>query len=217
MTSNETITYLRTKLKLLDQTNVYSDPFIWREFVNARAKVLRNLLTNFNFISELNYHKVCIELQDALEHECKCVTEGCTIKRSKHKLPSIIVGRNSSTLRVSKLNGENIPVIKYELIEDELKYNEVYKNKEVAIINNGYLFIYNSSLTLVNVHALWVNPLDLLFIQKCESDNCLSDNKDLIEISEEKLSDIVSIMANQLSITLQVKDDNVGDNNSDIR
>jgi hypothetical protein len=204
MNSNEIVETLRQRINKLHPTETFQDAFIWREFTMARSRVLKNQLSRRNKLSRLNYHSVCIELIDVDESECACVATGCKVKRTKHQIPSFLHTSSNSTLMIKNIKNQPIPQSQEECIEDDIKYKPGYKNKQVSAIRNGYAYVYNSSAKHLVLDAIWANPLELLFIQKCEQDKCLQDNKDLIQISEELLLDMFNIVMSSLSPSLQI-------------
>jgi len=151
-----------------------------------------------------------MEMVDASDNEC-CI-EGCKIKRSKHQLPSYLYTSNAPTLKVTNIKNQPLANAPVDCIEDNIKFMPGYKNKQVWDIINGYLFLFNSKAEMIQTEAIWANPLDLLFIQKCSGGNCLQDSKDLIQVDETMLYDMFNIVVNSLNPSLQIPVDATGDN-----
>lgn len=210
MTSNEIVTDLRESINRINSTLSFQDTEIWSAFTRSRSRVLRSKLGRRNKISRLAYHKICMELIDAPANEC--CTSVCTVKRSKHQIPSYLHTSNNGTLNVTNLSNKSLPHVPSNCVEDNLLYMPGYKNEQPWDIINGYLYIYNTEAKSIQLEAIWVNPLELLFIQKCENDKCLQDNKDLIQIEEGLLFDIFKLAREELSPSLQIPSDATGDN-----
>lgn len=211
MTSSEIVKLIRTRLKKLIPTESFQDDYIWKEFTLSKTRVYKNQLSRRNYIAPSAYHKVCLKTQDAQDNECACIIQGCTVKRTIDQVPSWVVSSNNSTLQILTIANKEIPIVKEDQVENLLKYSPGYKNKPVATISNGFIFLYNSSLELIQLKAIWTNPLDLLFIKNCTQ--CLQDDKDLIQISEDLLMDMVNLTISNISATLNIPTDNTGDNN----
>lgn len=210
MTSDKVITTIRNRINKINPSLSFQDRDLWTEFTLARARVFNNRLSRGRDISRLAYHKVCLKMRELSPDEC-CAPENCRVMESLHQIPSYL---EKGMLIITNSANQQIPVSLEHTIEDDLKYNPGYMNKPVAAIVNGRIRVYNSSVENIRIEAVWVNPLDLLFIQECiNEDSCLQDNKDLIILSEERMLDIMNIVINSLGLSLQVAGDNTGDNN----
>lgn len=216
MTSNEAVTLLRNRLNKLNPELSFQDKDIWKEFTLARTRVLSNELSKRNKLSDMNYHTVCLELVDAPEHECACEPSVCTTRKTKYQLPSYLQRSTTSTLSVLTLKNTTITQTSSTCIEDDIKYKPGMGSKPIASVSNGFLYIHNSSVKTIQAKAIWSDPLELLFIQKCTTDDCLSDNKDLIQIDESKMLDIMNVAIQSLYPTLQLPEDKTGDNNASL-
>ena len=148
--------------------------------------------------------------------ECACIESECKVKRSKHQLPSFLHTSSNSTLRIKNIKNQLIPQGQEECIESDILYKPGYKDKQVAAIRNGYIYIYNTSMQQAAIEAVWTNPLELLFIQKCENDNCLQDDKDLIQISEELMQDIFNVVMASLYPQLQIPSNDTNDDSDKV-
>jgi hypothetical protein len=210
MTSNEIVTQLRRRLNKLNPTAAFQDAEIWREFTFARSRVYKNQLSRRKKIPRLAYHKICMELINAPANEC--CTDVCTIKKSVHQIPSYLYTSNNATLKVTNMKNKPLPSAPSECIEDNIKYMPGYKDQQVWDVVNGHLVMFNSSATSFQVEAIWANPLDLLFIQKCDQSNCIQDSKELIQIDEVALLDMFNIVMQSLSPSIQIPVDETGDN-----
>lgn len=213
MTSTEITEQLRKRLNKLHPTETFQDAELWREFTFARSRVLKNQLSKRNKVSELNYHSICMEMIDVDESECACVETGCKVKRTKYQIPSYLHFSDQSTLKILTIKNKPIAQSQEDCIENDITYKPGYKNAQVATIRNGYIYVYNSSIQVIVPKAIWTNPLELLFIQKCTTDNCLSDSKDLIQISEELMLDMFNIATQSLIPSLQLPTNETTDNN----
>lgn len=217
MTSDKVITTIRNRINKLNPSLSFQDRDLWTEFIMARARVFSNRLSRGRDVSRLAYHKVCLKMRELSPDEC-CAPENCRVMESIHQIPSYL---EKGMLIITNSANQQIPMSLEHTIEDDLKYNPGYMGKPVATIVNSRIRVYNSSVESIRIEALWVNPLDLLFIQECTTDDegnltgdaCIQDNKDLITLSEERMLDIINIVINSLGLSLQIPGDNTGDNN----
>ena len=211
MTSNEIVKQLRQDIKKIHPSENYQDNYLWTKFTFARSRVLKNQLSRRNKLSRLNYHSVCIELIDVDQSECSCVELGCIVKRTKHQIPSFLHTSSNSTFTIKNLKNQILPQSQEECIESDILYKPGYKDKQVGAIRNGYLYLYNSSAQQLIIEAVWSNPLELLFIQKCNDNNCLQDSKELIQLSEELMQDIFNVVMSSLYPNLQIPPNDTND------
>lgn len=216
MTSTEIIEQLRKRLNKLHPTETFQDAELWREFTFSRSRVLKNQLTRRNKLSELNYHTICMEMIDVDQSECECVLTGCEVKRTKHQIPSYLHFSDNSTLKIMNTKNKPLAQGQEDCIEDDILYKPGYKNSQVATIRNGYVYVYNSNIQVIVTKAIWANPLELLFIQKCTDDTCLSDSKELIQISEELMLDMFNIATQSLIQSIQLPNNDTNDNNEKV-
>lgn len=177
MTVSKIISKLRSSLEAYtEDTSVFQDQYLYELFLEGRATELSRRLDNHNQINPQNYQTFCIGLESALSHECGCLTVGCNVLKSKHKLPRVIIGKTHTSLKVHGL-GFNItidPIQEKDL--DFLKHNDIKKNKAFYTIINDYLIIWNNdSLEALQVTALWEDIVEWEDIQYCTETNPCKD------------------------------------------
>ena len=137
---------------------------IYSALSTARATILRQQANKNQKINDWNYQILpCIELQPAAIHECPCIpTNGCTILRSKHKLPRPITGLNNNLIKyVTSLDGS----IRFD--ENSFENNKYMlgskytSTKPDFYFSNGYLFV----TVLKNLKAIRASILADDFIE----------------------------------------------------
>ena len=71
-----------------------SNRFIYNKMLTVRSMLISNEAKKKQRISQLNYQTIpCIELVEVPKHECPCIPpQGCTILRSKYRLPEPLSG-----------------------------------------------------------------------------------------------------------------------------
>lgn len=117
---------------------------IYSALMSARSTLIQQQLDKNQSVGQWAYQSLrCIELIPSNIHECPCVPSiGCTILRSKHKLPKTIIGLSAGIIRaVTSLDGKQrfddttFETAKY------LKGNKYTGNKANVLIFNEYLFL----------------------------------------------------------------------------
>ena len=211
MTSTEVVTTIRTAINKLNPSLSFQDKDLWRAFTLARSTVYEDKLARNKRLSPMAYHKFCLELQEGSFNQC-CGFElkDCPVRKSVHPIPSYLFYSTSSTLKLLNVKNKEIPILEEHQIELDLKYKPGYRNTQVATIVNGYVYLINSRATLIQPRAIWADPLELLFLQKCENNNCLQDNKELIMIEENRMLQMMQLTIQHLGMSLQIPADNTG-------
>lgn len=217
MNSNEIVKLIRSNINKLNPSLSFQHAEIWKNFTLARSRVYKNEIAKGNKLPELAYHTFCIELTE-VDDSCPCLIDNCIVKQTKYQIPSYMHVDAYKALKLFTNKGKPIAIANINTIEGDIAYKPGYKNRPVALISNGFLYIYNipTKFEEIRIRGIFSNPLDILFIQKCDGDNCLQDNKDLLIISEEQLLDMINITMGLLDRSLQVPSDNTGDNNEKV-
>jgi hypothetical protein len=174
-TINEAVSRLRNTIKAVKEDVFMTDRYIYSVIIKY-AKLLIRRQDNENKIFKIqSLFKTlpCYELieVDRVEACCDGIKSGCTIMRTKYKVPDIIEGAWGPIIRtVSSIDGSQILYRTYPTIYTRLtktsgfKYN---KSKYYWYIN-GYLYIPNATWEAISITALFE---DNISIYTCETDD----------------------------------------------
>lgn len=218
MILNRHISRLRFLLEKYDSDTYYGDQKLAELFLSTRAKVIGQRLRKFNTPNSQDFNTFCIELEEALSHECGCVTHGCTVLKSKHTLPEYIKGRDATTLTTLTLGNSKINYTKEEDYELS-QYNDIIKDKPLYSIVNNRLIIWNNvKYPAVQLRAIWRNILDWTDIQYCADDDCPNPYEIDIIVDVDLENDIYKMILKDLGFTIAniALPDVTNDNQDDI-
>ena len=67
----------------------YSNRFIAHALKQSRSRLVKIKLDKADFISESNYQRICIPLEESSYHDCACINieDNCKVLRSTIELP----------------------------------------------------------------------------------------------------------------------------------
>lgn len=166
----------------------------------------------------------CVELIKALPHECPCVpTNGCSILRTKYKLPTPIAGL--SDMLISSVTTLDAGITLDPITFETVKYNKGKKytaNKEGYYIRNQYGFIVNrTELKGVTMNGLFDDPIEVhnfpSLCGPCDNCECLDLMDYDFPVDKNDLNAVISIATNRLIIMFgQMKQDTENNASDDI-
>lgn len=171
-TIGQHISNIRAQAKLYSRTlEGYTDESLYNLFSISAAEVIKNELKKFNAVSEDNWIQFCMKLQVTKWHNCDCVPENldCKILQSTFSVPTAIVSRQKSKIKIRTISGKTINIVSEE--EWFRKKRIPTKNYYGSIINNK-LIIWNAPLALkvVLISGIWSDPITLNSIPNCSVD-----------------------------------------------
>jgi len=150
---------------------------IYNKLLTVRARLISQEAKKKQKISQWNYQKIpCIELIEVPSHDCPCIPPiGCSILRSKHRLPSPLSGLSGNLI-------QSVTTINRQLKLDEININAVRSqkgNKYTAkktnfFIEDKYLYISTpTKMEIVSMVALFEDPLEVnKFSGYCDCQEC---------------------------------------------
>jgi len=201
----------------------YTDEGLYSLFSVSRNKVLQNQIKKFMAVSEDNWIQLCMKLEISKSHNCDCVPDKleCKVLKSVYKIPTSLVGRNNSKLKIRLISGKAINIVK----EDEwFRKSKRSTNEYYGSIVNNHLIIWNVPLTLkiVLVSGIWTNPLDLINIPNCLEDGtvtnmCYNPIDSMYPLQDEYAEDAYKMTLGLLNIPLQLPQDQTNDSNEFIK
>lgn len=194
MTIQEEISTLREALLQHAPDKVvgsWTDSFLYSIWKKQRAEAIRS-----RFFTT-NKQTFCLELEDALSHECGCVPVGCKVRKSIHPIPQAADGYINIRTLDNRVIGA-MPVNN----QFSSSLDPLLNNKRRYSIVNQHVIIWNDPyLKAVQVEAVWEDPYDWVGIQYCGSDNGLDDCAELDTI-DAGITEQQSNMALRLSLNI---------------
>jgi len=159
----------------------------------------------------------CIELieLDKVPACCSGIKSGCTIRRTRNKLPAPLEGSIGPLFRdVSSVDGsiklyQTYPSTFVNISNStNFKYN---KNKYYWYLD-GYMYFPNLDWDAVNIDAIWAD--DIQYLKCLDTDNCTTRQQQSTHIPDYLLAEIEQLVLKELGLMLQIPMDNKDDNQS---
>ena len=159
--------------------------------IYSTLKTVRNLLLSQQMnkkqtLSNWSYQTLpCVELIEVPDNLCPCAPpSGCSILRSKHKLPSIVKSLYGDSFKsVSLMDKKPIPEVDMSVVSysSEGKYTS---NALKYFINGGYLYVVSDvTLKIVTIVGAFEDPIEAdKFENFCSSTGECIDCMDYMEL-----------------------------------
>ena len=201
----------------------YTDESLYSLFSISRAEILQNQLKKFMPLSEENWFQFCMKLEISKSHNCDCVPDSleCKILKSVYKVPSVLVGRNNSKLKIRLISGKQINIV----TEAEwFRRKDIETSEYYGSIVNSYLILWNVPLTLkvVLISGLFSNLIDLESIPNCsdtgeEQGVCFDPMTSVYPLQDEYARQAYKMTLELLNVSLQLPQDQTNDSNEFIK
>lgn len=203
-----------------------SDRHIYNKLLTTRARLLTQEARKNRKVSEWNYQTLpCIELIEVPRHQCPCVPPtGCTILRSKYKLPKPLLGVLEHTIDfVSLIDMSQIlnpsTVNKVRM----LKGNKYTQKSDIYFILEGYIYVVTGkSFKVIMLSGLFEDPLKVKEFKNYCEESCSDCNKCVDPLNEdfpidlELIEPLVEMAAQELiSIFNQLGVEDLTNNSAD--
>lgn len=221
MTMREAVSTLQIKLNANNVSTIYTPGYLWTIFHGALSSVRRDELKSYRFINPVYYHTFCIEMVPGTTHDCSCIEHGCPALVSKYPIPNFLSNTLKNSLTVKTLGGKSLTESQAEEFLDCFMLDEGYKNEPLYFIENQKLIFPNqTNPKVLKVKAIWENIADWENIQYCSdpqtTPNCNIDTVD-IGMTSELLERVLRKAVRMILMTANIKEDNLPDNNEQIR
>jgi hypothetical protein len=222
-TIGEAISRVRNTLKAVKEDPFLTDRTIYfaiikygktllkREDNQNRLMKISSLFTNLPFVELIEVDKI--------EAQCTGVYSGCTIKRTKEKLPQLFEGMFGPVLRtVSSIDGE-IELMRTEpgtYVSMTKTTNFKYNKKKYFWYLNGYLYLPNVEWEAIKVEGIFEGDrADFL----CETDTnqCIAKQDQQLPFPEYLFSEIEQFTIQELSMLAKIPVDSEDDSQNILR
>jgi hypothetical protein len=179
LTIRGVVDLVRECLREVSDDSVYSDKFIYRILLEARAELLNQMYEKNNSFSPWLYQRFCLKLCPSSFIECGCAPFdfACNVYRSTEPLPQPI-GGDTLVLNISELWGDKIN----RLTENQFrtlstrKYKVPYYYYIGHYNNDHYLFILGNSTAppkYIKAEGVFEDPSEVLRFA-CTDEECPS-------------------------------------------
>lgn len=226
VTVGESISRVRNILKAVKEDPFLTDRFIYSLIVkHSKTSIKREAAVN-NIYKYTNLFKdiPCIDLidVDVVEACCTGIKTGCTIKRTKDKLPDLLetdsgpIFRSVTTLDYSKQLTETYPGLYSNMTKStNFKYN---KNKYFWYLN-GYLYIPNVEWEGIRVQVIPDGDISNFICDSEEAlkEACLIKQDGEFAIPEHMFAEIEGLTVQEILTAGQIPSDGADDSQNVMR
>jgi hypothetical protein len=218
VTIGTTISRIKNQLKAVRQDAFLTDRYVYSVLIKYSQLLMRrqdsqNKLMKFSSIWQT---MDCLELieVDKIEACCAGIKSGCTIRRTKEKLPTFMEGYWGPLIRtVSSIDGSE------ELyITTPGQYTSMTKTKGFKYNKfkyfwylNGYLYMPNLEWDAIKIEGIFTEK-----VADGEVNECIRRQDNLIGVPEFLLAEaeamVIKDLGARLSIPTDLSDDNINPN-----
>lgn len=224
MTINEELSTLRGLIKEMTDDSKYTDSFLFSLLKRARGVVLKN--NSKKNISKWNWHRFCVELEEAVNHNCGCIPQGCSAMVSVNKIPRALSTYNKDYIEAMTLGGDTVGFIREQDLDAD-NLDEVKKNKLRASVYNDYLYVWNTnSLKYIQLNGVWEDITEWEDVKACgtvndgsntANVNCISTYDLDIGMGAAESHSVMQLVLRDMGFPLARKDDDNANRNPEIR
>ncbi len=215
------VSRVRGVLKASKEDSFITDRFIYALLMKwAKLYIKRmddqNKIMRFQSLFEV---LPCVEMIDVDKVEACCgdIKSGCTFKRSKDRLPTILEGTYGPLFRtVSSIDG-SIPLFRtypQTFVQMSNTTNFKFNSKKYFWYLDGYVYSPNIEWDAIRMEVI---PEDSIAMYKCVDDCCIKRQDEPTHIPEYLFAQIEGDVKADLLNTMQIPPDGKTDNQSLLR
>jgi hypothetical protein len=221
-TIGEAISRVRNTLKAVKEDPFLTDRVIYYSIIKYGKTLLKREDNQYRLMRIGSIFSVLpmVELIDVdkVEAGCMGVYSGCYFKRTKEKLPDIFDGLFGPIIRtVSSIDG-TIEMYRTDpgtwtsiTKSSTFKYNK----RPYFWYLNGYLYVPNVDWDAIRIEAIFDG--DISKYQCDEDQQCLIRQDQILPFPEYLFSEIEQMTVKELTMTMQVPQDNLDDGQNALR
>ena len=165
-TINETISRVRNLLKGVIEDAFITDRFIYTVILKYSKALIRrqdneSKLMQFDSLFQVLPYVELIEV-DTIEADCAGIKTGCTIMRTKNKLPKVFNGSIGPIFRaITPIDGsdtfQQTRAAIYVAFNKSTNFK--YNKTKYFWYKNGYLYFPNITWDAVSIEGMWEEPI----------------------------------------------------------
>lgn len=220
-TVGDSISRVRNLIKAVKEDPFITDRFLY-SLITKYAKLLIKRQDNENKIMRFQslFETIpCLELieVDKVEACCTGIKTGCTIRRTKDKLPDVLEGSYGPLFRSITSLDRSIEVYRtYPSIYTGIanSTNSRYNKTKYYWYLDGYLYFPNIDWDGILIEGLWTASVDYL---KCDGDECELKQNHLVHIPEYLFAEVEQLVLKDLGIFVQMPNETQDDKQSILR
>lgn len=215
----EAISRIRTTLKAVKDDAFLTDRTIYFAITKYAKTLIKREDNQFRLMKMSQIFQVLpyVELIDVdkIEAGCVGVYSECYFKRSKDKLPNILDGMFGPIIRTTSSIDGSIEMFRTDpgtWISITKSTTFKYNKRPYFWYLNGYIYCPNIDWDAIRVEAIFENNT-----QTCDTDECLIQQDQPLNIPEYLFSEVEQFVIKELTMTLQVPEDTSEDSRNSLR
>lgn len=218
----EATSRIRNLTKSVKQDAFLTDRFLY-SVIMKHAKLLMRRQDNLNRIMKFNSVFQTLDFVelidvDRAQAECRCISTGCTFKRTKEKLPQMIDGYWGPLIRAVTsldLSEELTPTFPTTFEQMSRQKTFRYNKKKYYWYLNGYLYFPNLEWDAIRLEGVFEGDISQY---NCDpTDDCEYIQDKTINIPEYLFTEIEQLVMRDLGVLLQIPQDIQHDNKHVVR
>jgi|15BtaG_2_1085339.scaffolds.fasta_scaffold00109_6 hypothetical protein len=212
MTVLEHIDKVRMILKQTSDDTHYTNEFIYKLLVDARAHIIEQKLRKKHKISAQNYQTFCIQLEPATYHDCgTCIPDvSCRILKGTVKLPRVLRNKYRDFMKILTTTGETEIAEANGIYYSLLKHSNTRKNDWMYELVNRKPIVWGpSALEYLVVQAILEDPTEVADMDLCDvsGSDCYNPATDDFPMAADINNPVYEIIVRQLAMSIQLADD----------
>lgn len=224
-TINTHISVMRDYIREWSDDSTYSDAFLYQIIKSAKNQLQYRKARQWYYLSDLNYQRYCVSLEEGVSHNCDCVAVGCKVLKTEVEIPRPLSGRNRDIISVFTLGGKKLPHYLEEELE-EMAFDDIKKGKPSFSIIGRKIVIFNApkKWKAVQVEGIFEDPTQWAGITLCDKEtgedtgiSCFKVLEDEFPIDSELELPMYQMALQLLQIPLQILEDRTNDSSADIK
>jgi len=163
VTIGHIVARLRDSIKEQSDDSRYTNRYLWSTFYTFAKQLIKQDADKGKIYNDTNiWNPLCIEMEPVSGLYCNCIAipYDCTVYRSKHKLPNLLLSSSGPIYRfISTPDMSRIFVLTtpFEyIVKSKIKYN----NTRYAFIYDNYLYTPSDTYPLIAFSGLFDGPVD---------------------------------------------------------
>lgn len=220
-TVGDAISRIRNQIKAVKQDAFLTDRFLY-SLIMKHSKWLmkredgRFKLLSFSSVVQSIDNVELIEV-DKIEACCTGLQAGCTIKRTKHKLPVFMQGYLGPLIRnITSVDGsqELQPTLPSSYIKISNSTNFRYNKAKYYWYLNDYLYFPNLDWDSVRIEGIFEDDISPF---TCAEDSCKPKTDHAFNVPDYLHGEMESAVMKDLAMMFQIPSDPTGDKQSNTR
>ena len=215
-TVSEAISRIRNQIKSVNVDAFVTDRYIFSLILKHISWLIKReddkgVLRKYSNIFHTLDHFPMIDV-DRADVGCFCITSGCTIKRSKYKLPPTYDGSYGPIIRsITSIDGTTLLTQTYPSTYQSMIKQKTFKYNKTPYyyLLNGYLYIPNITWPAVRVEGLFRSGIG---DYNCDTEHdCIYRQDEPFSVPMYLFGEMEQNVMKDLSVSIQIPSDNDDD------